>query len=67
LGIPRLVAGGNLNEPNIDSVYSGVVSLRGSRLDTLLSQFNQLELWGTDIGNKYLEATTAETGVNSVW
>jgi Reverse transcriptase (RNA-dependent DNA polymerase) len=56
----RLVAGGHLAEPNIDSVYSGLVSLRGIRLVTFLSQLNKMELWGTDIGNAYLEATTKE-------
>jgi Reverse transcriptase (RNA-dependent DNA polymerase) len=56
----RLVAGGHLTEPNVDSVYSGVVSLRGNRLVTFFSQLNKVELWGTDIGNAYLEATTKE-------
>ena len=56
----RLVAGGHLTDLNIDSVYSGVVSLRGIRLITFLSQLNLLELWGTDVGNAYLEATTKE-------
>jgi hypothetical protein len=27
---------------------------------TFLSQLNKLELWGTDVGNAYLEATTKE-------
>jgi hypothetical protein len=56
----RLVAGGHLTDPNTESVYSGVVSLRGIRLVTFLSELNQLELWGTDVGNAYLEATTKE-------
>jgi Reverse transcriptase (RNA-dependent DNA polymerase) len=56
----RLVAGGHLTEPAIDIVYSGVVSFRGIRLVTFLPQLNKLELWGTDIGNDYLEATTKE-------
>jgi hypothetical protein len=54
----RLVAGGHLTDPNTDSVYSGVVLLRVIRLVTFLSQLNNLELWGTDEGNAYLEATT---------
>jgi Reverse transcriptase (RNA-dependent DNA polymerase) len=56
----RLVAGGHLTDPNTDSVYSSVVSLRGIRLVTFLSQLNNLELWGTGVGNAYLEATTKE-------
>jgi hypothetical protein len=56
----RLVAGGHLTDPNIDSVYSSVVSLRGIRLVTFLSVLNTLQLWGTDIGNAYLEANTKE-------
>jgi Reverse transcriptase (RNA-dependent DNA polymerase) len=56
----RLVAQGHLTEPNTESVYSSVVSLRGIRLVTFLSELDNLELWGTDIGNAYLEATTKE-------
>jgi hypothetical protein len=36
------------------------VSLRGIRLETFLSEFNKLELWVTDIGYAYIEATTKE-------
>jgi hypothetical protein len=56
----RLVAGGHLTDPSSDSVYSGVVSLRGIRLVTFLSALNALELWGADVGNAYLEARTKE-------
>jgi hypothetical protein len=56
----RLVSGGYLTDISNDSVYSSVVSLRGIRLVTFLSELNSLELWGTDIGNAYLEATTKE-------
>jgi Reverse transcriptase (RNA-dependent DNA polymerase) len=56
----RLVAGGHLTEPNSERFYSSVVSLRGIRLVTFLSELNKLELWGTDIGNAYIEATTKE-------
>jgi hypothetical protein len=52
------VAGGNLtNIPN-ESVYSGVVSLRGLRMVAFLSELNGLDLWATNIGNAYLEAKT---------
>ena len=56
----RLVAGGHLTDPNKESVYSGVVSLRGIRLVTFLAELNKLEIWGADVGNAYLEATTKE-------
>jgi hypothetical protein len=55
-----LVAGGHLTDPNTDIVYSGVVSLRGIRLVVFLAELNGLELWGADVGNTYLEATTKE-------
>ena len=56
----RLVADGHLTEIPLDSVYSGVVSLRGFRIVLFLSEHNNLELWATDIGNAYLEAFTSE-------
>jgi Reverse transcriptase (RNA-dependent DNA polymerase) len=56
----RLVAGGHRTLTPIDSVYSGVVSLAGIRLVTFLAELNDLELWGTDVGNAYLESYTKE-------
>ena len=56
----RLVAGGHLTDPNTESVYSGVVSLRGIRLIVFLAELNALELWGADVGNAYLEAMTKD-------
>jgi hypothetical protein len=56
----RLVADGHLTDVPIESVYSGVVSLRGFRLVLFLAELNGLELWATDIGNAYLEAFTSE-------
>ena len=56
----RLVADGHLTEVPLESVYSGVVSLRGFRLVLFLAELNKLELWATDIGNAYLEAYTSE-------
>ena len=56
----QLVADGHLTKEPLDSVYSGVVSLRGIRLVAFLSELNGLKLWATDIGNAYLEATTKE-------
>ena len=55
-----MVAGGHLTETPVDSVYSGVVSLRSLRLVIFLAELNKLELWGADIGNAYLEAHTKE-------
>ena len=56
----RLVADGHLTDIPLDSVYSGVVSIRGFRLVLFLGELNDLELWATDIGNAYLEAYTSE-------
>lgn len=56
----RLVAGGHLTETPIDSVYSSVVSLRGTRLLTFVAELNGMETWCTDIGNAYLESYTKE-------
>ena len=41
-------------------INSGVVSLRHLRLVIFLGELNNLELWGADIGNAYLEAYTHE-------
>jgi hypothetical protein len=42
-----------------DSVYSGVVSLRGFRTVLFLAEMNSLPVWATDIENAYLiEAQT---------
>ncbi len=56
----RCVADGHLTDIPLDSVYSGVVSLRGLRLMLFLAELNNMEVWATDIGNAYLEATTQE-------
>ena len=56
----RCVTDGHLTEIPIESVYSGVVSLRGLRLLVFLGELNGLETWATDIGNAYLEAVTQE-------
>ena len=56
----RLVADGHLTDVPLESVYSGVVSLRGIRLVAFIAELNNLQLWSTDIGNAYLEATTKE-------
>jgi len=56
----RLVADGHLTDIPLESVYSGVVSLKGLRLVVFLAEHNHLKLWSTDIGNAYLEAMTSE-------
>ena len=56
----RLVADGHLTDIPLESVYSGVVSLRGFRMVLFLAELNHMETWATDIGNAYLEAETAE-------
>ena len=56
----RLVAGGHLTPDPIESIYSGVVSIRSLRLVIFLAKLNNLEVWGADIGNAYLEAKAKE-------
>ncbi len=56
----RLVADGNLTSLPTDSVYSSVVSLRSVRIVSFIAEQNGLELWGTDIGNAYIESFTQE-------
>ena len=56
----RLVADGHRTAVPEESVYSGVVSLRGFRLVVFLAKLNNLKLWATDVSNAYLEAFTKE-------
>ena len=56
----RLVADGHLTPEPIENIYSGVGSLRNLRLVIFLGKLKNLELWGADIGNAYLEAFTNE-------
>ena len=56
----RLVADGHLTKEPVESIYSGVASLRSLRMVVFLSQLNNLEIWGADVGNAYLEAYTDE-------
>ena len=56
----RLVADGHLTKEPVESIYSGVVSLRSLRMVVFLSQLNDMEIWGADVGNAYLEAYTDE-------
>ena len=56
----RLFADGHLTKEPVESIYSGVVSLRSVRMVVFLSQLNDFEIWGADVGNAYLEAYTDE-------
>ena len=56
----RLVVDEHLTKEPMETVYSGVVSLRNLRLAMFLAELNNLELWGADVGNAYLQALTKE-------
>ena len=56
----RLVADGSLTQDPMETIYSGVVSLKHIRLVIFLVVLNNLEVWGSDIGNAYLEVYTNE-------
>ena len=55
-----MVAGGHLTAIPDDSIYSGVVSLKGIRIITFLAKLNNLPIYSTDISSAYLEASTKE-------
>ena len=52
----RLVADGHFMDVPDNSVYSSAVSLRGLCMLLFIAELNGIEIWGTDIGNAYLEA-----------
>ena len=54
------MADGHLTKDPNETVYSGVVSLRNLRLAMTLAELNDLQLWGADAGNVYLQALTKE-------
>ena len=54
------MADGHLTKELNETVYSGVVSLRNLRLAMFLAELNNLQLWGEDVGNAYLQAPTKE-------
>ena len=56
----RLVTDGHLTKEPVESIYSGVVSLRSLRMVVFLPQLNNLEIWGADVNNAYPEAYTDE-------
>ena len=56
----RLLADVHLTPEPIENNYSHEVSLRYHRLVIFLGKINNLDIWGADIGNAYLEAFTDE-------
>ena len=50
----------SLTPDPVENIYSGVVSLRHLRLVIFLGELNNLELWGADIGDAYMEACIYE-------
>ena len=54
------MADGHLTKEANETVYSGVVSLRSLRFVMFLAELNDLQLWGADVGNAYLQALTKE-------
>ena len=56
----RLVADGHLPLEPIENIYSCVVSPRNLKLVIFLDKLNNLDIWGANIRNEYLEAFTDE-------
>ena len=56
----RVVADGHLTDVPLESVYAGVVSLRGIRTCIFLAELNGMIPYATDISSAYLEAYTTE-------
>ena len=44
----------------VEDIYSGEVSLRNLRLLIFRYKLDNLDIWGADIGNAYLEGFTDE-------
>ena len=55
-----IVADRHLTATPSESVYSGVVSLRGFLTCVFIIELDGVVPWGIDIGNVYLEAVTSE-------
>jgi hypothetical protein len=56
----RLVAGGRLTDPPVDSVYSIIVTRESVRIMFTISALNDLDLVGADVQNAYINAPTKE-------
>ena len=55
-----MVAGGHVLPPPLESVYSGVVSLRSIRLICFIAELNSLDSCQGDISNACLESCCTE-------
>ena len=55
-----LVADGHLTKEPNETVYSGVVSLGNISLAMFVAELNNLQLWGADVENAYLQSLTKE-------
>ena len=49
-----------MTEEPIESVYAGVVSIRGIRLVMFLAELNNLDCWAADVSQAYLTSYTTE-------
>ena len=56
----RLVVDGHLTKEPTETAYSRDVSLRNFRLAMFIAELNNLQLWGVDVGNTYLQPLTKE-------
>ena len=56
----RLVIDSHLTPEPAKNIYLGVVSLRNLWLVIFLDKLNNLDIWGADIRNAFLEAFTDE-------
>jgi hypothetical protein len=56
----RLVAGGHLIDPPVESVYSSVITHESVRIMFLIAALNDLDILGADVQNAYINAKTNE-------
>jgi hypothetical protein len=56
----RLVAGGHLTDPPVESVYSSVVTRESVRIMFLIAALSDLDILGADVQNVYINAETNE-------
>jgi hypothetical protein len=56
----RLVAGGHLTDPPVESVYPGVVTRKSVRIMFLIAALNDIDVLGADVQNAYINAETNE-------
>ena len=56
----QIVADGHLTATFTESVYSGVITLRGLQMCLFIGVLDIIEPWVTKIGNAYLEALSSK-------